>query len=75
VVASVGPTSPEPITVSSSAGNLNLSWPTVGWRLQVRTNSLTAGNWADWPNSTSVNATNIPIDAGNSSMFFRLVYP
>ncbi|HEX4263422.1 MAG TPA: autotransporter-associated beta strand repeat-containing protein [Verrucomicrobiae bacterium] len=70
-----GPTNPEPITTVSSGGNLNLSWPTIGWHLQVRTNSLTAGNWVDWPNSTAVNAVNIPIDTANSSMFFRLVYP
>jgi fibronectin-binding autotransporter adhesin len=74
-LVTTGPTNPEPITTMSSGGNLNLSWPTVGWHLQVRTNSLTAGNWVDWPNSTTVNSVSIPIDAANSSMFFRLVYP
>jgi autotransporter-associated beta strand protein len=70
-----GPTNPEPIVVSVSGGNLGLSWPTIGWQLQVRTNSLTAGSWVDWPNSTTVNSVSIPIDTANSSMFFRLVYP
>jgi len=77
-VLSVGPTSPEPISFTSSGGNLNLSWPTVGWRLEVQTNSLATGlnsNWSTWPGSTSVNAISIPMSAGNPSVFFRLVSP
>jgi len=77
-VVSVGPGSPEPITFTLSGGNLNLNWPTVGWRLQVQTNSLATGlntNWATVPNSTAVNAVSLPANASNPSVFFRLVYP
>lgn len=73
-----GPTNPEPITVSQTGGNLNLAWPTIGWRLQVQTNSLATGlatNWSTVPNSTTTNAVSIPINAGNPSVFFRLISP
>jgi hypothetical protein len=77
-VVSAGPSTPEKITVVSSGGNLNLSWPTVGWRLQIQTNALSAGlgtNWVTVPNSTTVNALSVPVVAGNPTVFLRLVYP
>jgi hypothetical protein len=51
---------------------------TLGWRLQIQTNSLSEGigtNWATVPNSASVNSTNIVIHPANGSVFLRLVYP
>ncbi len=58
------------------SNQLNLSWPAdhFGWRLQYDT-SLTDSNWITIPNSTNVISTNITIDPGNSSLFFRMTYP
>ena len=74
--------STSPVTLANlfGAGNLNLSWPAdhTGWRLEVQTNSLTAGigtNWATWPNSAATNAVFIPVSPLNPAVFFRLVYP
>ncbi|HEY4415871.1 MAG TPA: autotransporter-associated beta strand repeat-containing protein [Verrucomicrobiae bacterium] len=75
-VTPAGPTSPEPITVSTTGGSLNLQWPTIGWQLQVQTNSLTTGlstNWSNWPGSKTTNAVSIPVVPGNPSVFFRLI--
>jgi hypothetical protein len=46
--------------------------------LQAQTNSLNSGlatNWVTVPDSTNVNQMIIPVDMGNGSVFFRLVYP
>ncbi len=71
-----------PFTLTSSlgGGNLNLSWPAdrLGWRLQVQTNAVTTGLnsvWYDWPNSTNLNSVSIPLNPGNPTVFFRMVYP
>jgi len=77
-VLPAGPTNSEPIAVAFSAGNLNLSWHTIGWRLLVQTNSLTKGfgtNWVSWPNANMTNALSIPVVRTNPAVFFRLVYP
>lgn len=77
-VIPTGPTHPEPITVMSTSGNLSLSWPTIGWRLQIQTNSLSTGlntNWVTWPNSTATNVVSFPVNGINPGVFFRLVYP
>ncbi|HEX9046247.1 MAG TPA: hypothetical protein VF988_04415, partial [Verrucomicrobiae bacterium] len=65
---------------SVSSGALTLSWPAdhTGWRLQVQTNSLTAGlsgNWVDVPGSTLTNNFVVPLDAAQGSVFYRLIYP
>jgi autotransporter-associated beta strand protein len=73
-VIPVGPTQPEPIVVSKSGTNLDLNWPTTGWRLQAETN-LASSNWFDWPNSSMTNAVSIPINTNPPTLFFRLVYP
>lgn len=73
-----GPTQPEPMTVAFANGSLNLSWPTIGWRLQLQTNSLSSGlntNWVNWPGATTTNNVNIPVNSANPTTFFRLVYP
>lgn len=65
--------------VSVPSGNsLNLSWPQVGWRLEVQTNSLAVGintNWATVPGSTSVTSMSVPVITGNPTVFYRLVFP
>lgn len=82
VLSITGPvnTNSVPIAFVYSAGNLNLSWPSdhTGWRLQVQTNSLATGlstNWSTWAGSTGTNAVSIPVNAGNPTLFFRLIYP
>ena len=59
---------------------IQLSWPQdhLGWRLQIQTNSLSQGlrtNWANVPNSTNVNSTNLLINPTSGAVFLRLVYP
>ena len=59
---------------------MQLSWPQnhLGWRLEIETNSLSAGLGANWftvPNSTNVDQITIPINTANDSVFLRLVYP
>ncbi len=73
-------TNPFVITNVVSGNSLNLSWPTdrLGWRLQVQTNSLSAGLgsiWHDWPNSTNLTSVTIPFNPANPSVFLRMVYP
>jgi hypothetical protein len=74
---------PSPTNIVASfnpgTGSLTLSWPQdhTGWTLQVQTNSLAAGlgnNWVDVPESTTTNQITIPVDAGNGSVFYRMIY-
>jgi hypothetical protein len=75
------PSSQSPNLVSSFDGvQLVLSWPQthLGWRLLIQTNDLTTGlstNWFSVPNSATVNAIAVPVDALNGNVFLRLVYP
>jgi autotransporter-associated beta strand protein len=78
VTAPVGPSGPEHLTNSYSAGQLHLSWPTgEGWRLQMQTNSLTKGLGTNWVYITDggVSSTNITVDSTKPTVFYRLVYP
>jgi autotransporter-associated beta strand protein len=66
------------VGMTLSTGNqLTLLWPSdhTGWRLQVQTNGLTPGNWFDVPGATVTNEVFIPMDPGNDSVFFRLIFP
>jgi len=81
-VASAGPAInpiPGPIQFNVSGNTLSLSWPTnLGWILQTQTNSLASGlstNWVNVPGSELVTGTNITINPGNGSAFFRLIKP
>jgi hypothetical protein len=63
-----------------SGGQIQLAWPQdhTGWSLQMQTNSVGAGlgtNWVTIATSTSTNQISVPINAGNASVFFRLVHP
>ena len=71
-----------PVTLAAhrNGENLEISWPesSIGWQLQVQTNSLTTGlstNWSAWPGSTTTNQAVIPVTPTNPSVFIRLVYP
>ena len=68
------------IAITTAANQLTLSWAAdhVGWRLQVQTNYLMTGlntNWLDVPNAAATNLVALPISAGNSSIFYRLIFP
>jgi alpha-L-rhamnosidase len=61
-------------------GQLQLQWPPdhLGWRLEMQTNSLAVGlgtNWIAIPSSQGTNVFSLPVNVGNGSAFFRLVYP
>jgi len=46
--------------------------------MQAQTNPITAvtsTNWFDVSGSTLTNRVLIPIDSGNGSVFYRLIYP
>jgi fibronectin type 3 domain-containing protein len=72
-------TPPQLVSVAGS-GQMQLSWPMdhLGWRLEMRTNSLNAGlgaNWVTIVNSVMTNQVSVPINPANGSVFFRLSYP
>ena len=71
--------SPTNILTTVNGNCLILSWPEdhTGWRLQVQTNSLSAGlgtNWVDVPGSSLVNTVTNGINPANSSVFYRLIF-
>jgi len=68
----VGPSEPQPLTNSYSAGILSLSWPAnEGWRLQMQTNPPSTGLGTNWVYVTdgTVSSTNITVNSTNSSVF------
>jgi hypothetical protein len=69
-----------PLTYSVSAGNLNFEWPPshLGWILESQTNSINVGITSTWYPVSGSEATismQIPIDAINAAVFFRLRSP
>ena len=72
------PTSSAKLTNSVSGSVLSLSWPAgQGWRLQSQTNSLNIGLRTNWVNASdaSISSTNITINPGKPTVFYRLVNP
>ncbi len=77
--AAVVATTPPTLMCGLNAGTLTLSWPPdhTGWKLQVQSNSPSAGpgtNWAEIPNTSTVNIVTNIISPGNGSVYYRLVY-
>ena len=73
-------TTSSPINFGLNGNQMQLNWPAdhLGWRLEMQTNSIGAGlgtNWVTVPNSAMTNQVFVPVNAGNGSVFFRLVYP
>ena len=71
---------PPAIGYGRSGSQLQLAWPAdhTGWLLQAQTNTVSVGlstNWVTVPGSSSVNSWSMPIDAGEGSVFLRLVHP
>jgi len=61
----------------TGAGTLQLRWTGAMHRLQAQINSPAGGlttNWFDYPGGTNSPVT-VPVDSGNGSVFFRLVWP
>jgi alpha-galactosidase len=69
-------TTPVQLGVSLSGNQFQIFWPSdhIGWTLQAQTNGL-GTNWLPVVNSAGTNQMFIPVDAVNSAVFFRLVYP
>jgi beta-galactosidase len=67
------------LTYPQSPGVLHLSWPNGGnWRLQAQTNASGQGlgtNWVTTPGTLTTNQLDLPIDAANPAVFYRLVSP
>jgi hypothetical protein len=77
VVSTLAPGTPN-ILLSSSGGNLTLSWDTgtfPGYTVQAQTNSTGAGFSTNWIDTGSSSPLIVPINPSNSSVFFRLVHP
>ena len=73
-------TSVTSINATVSGDSLNLAWPEdhTGWRLLGQTNSASTGLtsvWFEVPGSSATNNVSLPLNPGNPSVFFRLVYP
>lgn len=73
-------TTPFSVGTSVSGNQLTLTWPAdhTGWRLQVQTNSLSAGlggTWVDVPGATTVDILTFTIDPAQGTVFYRMVYP
>jgi hypothetical protein len=62
------------LTIQISGNTLDISWPASGGRLQSQTNGFGA-SWVTVPNSSTTNHVVVPIDPGNSSVFYRLAVP
>jgi hypothetical protein len=59
-------------------GGMQISWPQIGWTLQMQTAPLSAGlgtNWVNVAGSTNVDAMTLPAASTNGAVFFRLVFP
>ncbi len=71
-------TTPPNLAHHADSGALTLAWPEehTGWRLQTNAAGATApGRWFTWPESTKTNRVVLPVAAGETNVFFRLVYP
>lgn len=78
LVVPIGPTGPAYLTNTVAGNQLSLAWPAgQGWRLQMQTNSLSVGLGTNWIYLTdgSVSSTNVTVNPGVPTVFYRLVSP
>jgi len=73
-------TSPPQLSFAVGSNAIQFNWPAdhTGWRLQVQTNAPNVGLGANWMNVSDSSPTNnmtLPVDPGEGSVFYRLVYP
>jgi hypothetical protein len=72
----LGPAIPaQVITLQRSGSQLTLSWPSAGWTLQARTNSLVGGSWGNIAGSSATNSMTFTISPAVGSVYYRLVSP
>ena len=72
------PVAPTTLATTVNGNILSLAWPSnyLGCRLESNSISLTTpGSWFTVSGSTATNLMTLPIDAANTNVFFRLVYP
>ena len=62
------------LTAQLSGNQIDISWPNAGGRLETQTNGL-SGTWVAVPNSTTTNHIVVPVNPGNTSVFYRLALP
>ena len=79
VVQTVNP-NPTNLVANVVGGALELSWPAdhIGWRVQTQTNALAVGlgsNWVDVVGASVTNFLSVPMDAGNETVFYRMIFP
>lgn len=79
VVQTVNP-NPTNLVANVVGGALELSWPAdhIGWRVQTQANALAAGlgsNWVDMVGASATNFLSVPMDAGNETVFYRMIFP
>ena len=67
---------PPQLGFETNVGQIQFAWPTTntGWTLQAQTNAL-GTNWVTIAGSDATNQWVILLNAGNGSVFYRLVYP
>ena len=80
VVQSSMPARGTNLSYSVNGGTLTVSWPGyLGWILQGQTNGLgirtNSAYWADMPGTAGVTSTNLPLNAANPAVFYRLRHP
>jgi hypothetical protein len=66
------------LSFTVAGGQLDLTWPVAGGRLQTQNNGRGAGfgtNWITVPGSAATNQVVVPFDPTNGSAFFRLAIP
>jgi autotransporter-associated beta strand protein len=70
--------SPVSLTIDRAPNAIVISWPAdhLGWRLQVKANSVTSGIWMDVAGSTTTNQVVFPLDSlTNGLSIYRLIAP
>jgi fibronectin-binding autotransporter adhesin len=68
---------PIPLDVVYGGGSLTFSWTNATFKLQSQTNTLGVGlgtNWGDYPGGDT-SPVNVPVDASQGAVFFRLTTP
>jgi len=59
-----------PMSIALTANTIEISWPTNGYQLQMKTN-LSSPNWTDVANTVTTNRVALALSGGNA--FFRLI--
>jgi hypothetical protein len=77
-ISPISPFANPSLACTNSGGIVSLAWPPeyVGWTLQ--TNAAGLGDvpaWGDVENTSSITATNLPVDPADPAVFYRLRSP